>query len=215
MTSFRRYSIQPRVQRRKTPRHRSPGNMASSPLLAPTPLASLKISRHQIPAHGLIPNTSLSHRPLLIYHSAFPPSTTSASGIESHLSSVPQGVRPAWRYTMYSHDHFHSTSHEVLAIASGSARCSFGHLENPGRVEAVVSKGDVMVLPAGVSHRLVLEMEGPFEMVGCYPEGCEWDMCHGEKGEEGKIREIAGLPWLVTDPVYGEGGPAVQPNGDA
>ena len=204
-TSTRPKPIQVHLIRRPLERCLQPHRTMTSP----NPLSSLRISRFQIPAYGLIPNTSLQHRPLLIYHSAFPPSAT-ASAIESHLRSVPGGVRPAWRYTMYSRDHFHSTSHEVLCIASGSARVSFGHLDNPRRVEEEVGQGDVVVVPAGVSHRLVRELESPFVMVGSYPEGREWDMCYGEKGEERKIGGISGLGWLGTDPVYGEGGPAVQ-----
>lgn len=77
---------------------------------------------------------------------------------------------------MYPFDHFHSTSHEVLGIAAGKARLCFGHAENPKRVEEVLEKGDVVVLPAGVSHRLLKDEDGGFEMVGCYPRGCNWDM---------------------------------------
>ena len=97
---------------------------------------------------------------------------------------------------MYSTDHFHSTSHEVLCISSGAARCSFGHLANPKHVEEVLRKGDVVIIPAGVSHRLLEELEKPFEMVGSYPEGCEWDMCYGKEGEKGKIQVIKALEWL-------------------
>jgi uncharacterized protein YjlB len=42
---------------------------------------------------------------------------------------------------MYNFDHFHSTSHEVLGIASGKARLCFGHEENPQRVVEVLEKG--------------------------------------------------------------------------
>jgi uncharacterized protein YjlB len=79
--------------------------------------------------------------------------------------------------TMYSETHFHSTTHEVLAIFSGSAKCCFGGEENPGRVEPVLSEGDVVVVPAGVGHRL-LEDYGGFQMVGSYPKGHDWDVSH-------------------------------------
>ncbi len=67
---------------------------------------------------------------------------------------------------MYSTSHFHSTSHEVLGIASGKARLCFGHEDNPKKIEEVVQKGDVIVMPAGVSHRLLEDLEGGFSMVG-------------------------------------------------
>jgi hypothetical protein len=65
------------------------------------PLSTLKVSRHQIPAHNLIPNTSIQNKPLLIYHSCLPASSTT---------------------------HFHSTTHEVLCISSGRARLCMSRL---------------------------------------------------------------------------------------
>jgi uncharacterized protein YjlB len=50
---------------------------------------------------------------------------------------------------MYSTSHFHSTSHEVLAICNGEAKLCFGHEDNPGRVEETLRQGDVVVVPAG------------------------------------------------------------------
>lgn len=93
-------------------------------------------------------------------------------------------------------------------MASGSALCCFGGEENEGRYEAVLAKGDVVVVPAGVGHRLLAERETPFQMVGSYPPGRQWDMCYGQKGEEeGKIDGIKRLGWFDEDPVYGEHGP--------
>ena len=174
----------------------------------PTPLSSLKVSTYQIPAHGLTPNTSILHKPLLIYHSAFPSSVT-ADQIESQLERVGV-VQPQWRYTMYSTSHFHSTSHEVLGIASGSANLCFGNEDNPKRVETVVKRGDVVVIPAGVSHRLLEDLEGGFSMVGSYPKGANWDMCYGREGEEEKIEGIKKVEWFKRDPVYDDNGPALE-----
>lgn len=167
------------------------------------PLSSLNVSKHHIPAWKSIPNTSIQGKPLLIYHKAF--ERPSASRVESHLSSVGV-VDPQWRYTMYSQSHFHSTTHEILVIVSGSAKCCFGHEDNPDRVDSLLSAGDAVVVPAGVSHRLV-EDHGDFQMVGSYPVGKVWDMCYGRAGEEDKVRGIADLGWFEKDPIYGESGP--------
>lgn len=112
-----------------------------------TSLKELRVSSHQIPSFDRIPNTSIQKKPLLIYHSAFHP-TVSASSIENHLSTIGV-VSPQWRYTMFSQSHFHSTAHEVLCVASGKAKLCFGSEDNPKRVEPVVERGDVMVVPAG------------------------------------------------------------------
>jgi uncharacterized protein YjlB len=94
-----------------------------------------------------------------------------------------------------------------LGISHGKARLCFGHEDNPGRVEEIVGKGDVVVIPAGVAHRLLEDVEGGFEMVGCYPGGCSWDMAYGEEGEEERIEGIRRLGWFERDPVYGDEGP--------
>lgn len=174
--------------------------------MALTPLNALRVSKHHIPAWKGSPNTSIQNKPLLIYHSAFQNPT--ASKIESQLSSVGV-VTPQWRYTMYSTSHFHSTTHEVLSIAAGSAKCCFGHEDNPDRIEPVLSKGDVIVVPAGVAHRL-LEDYGGFQMVGSYPNGKAWDMCYGRGDEEDKVKGIANLGWFQKDPIYGEQGPTLD-----
>jgi uncharacterized protein YjlB len=169
-----------------------------------TPLESLRVSSHQIPAFKGLPNTSIQQKPLLIYHSAFA-NHPSASNIESHLDTVGEVV-PQWRYTMYSETHFHSTTHEVLCIFSGSAKLCFGGEANTDRVEPVVYSGDVIIITAGVAHRL-LEDYGGFQMVGSYPVGKQWDVCYGRTGEEQKVRGIAALAWFTKDPVYGDHGP--------
>ena len=181
----------------------------ASPKATPIPLSALRVTQHQIPAHQRLPNTSLQHKPLLHYHGAFPACTT-ASGIEAHLRSVGV-VDPQWRYNMYGTTHFHSTAHELLCVARGAARLCFGGADNPGRVEARVRSGDVLLVPAGVGHRL-LEEEGEegFEMVGSYPRGCGWDMCYGKQGEEGKVENIRRLGWFERDPIYGDQGPALE-----
>lgn len=173
-----------------------------------TPLRELRFSAHQIPAFDKLPNTSIQRRPLLIYHAAFAPNV-SASTIESHLTTAGVVV-PRWRYTMYRQSHFHSTTHEVLCVYSGRARLCFGGDGNPHRVERVVERGDVMVVPAGVAHRLLEDLDGGFSMVGSYPPGHQWDMCYGQAGEEGRWPGIEGLGWFQRDPIYGDEGPCLQ-----
>ncbi len=181
--------------------------MSPKPALAG--LSSLHVERHTIPSHERHPNSSALGKPVLIYRGVFS-SAISASEIESHLSSVGV-VTPQWRYTMYSTSHFHSTTHEVLCVSRGRARLCFGGEGNPGRVEPVVGRGDVMILPAGMSHRLLEDLDGgEFEMVGSYPVGCSWDMCYGRRGEEEKVRGIAKLEWFKRDPIYGDEGPVLN-----
>ena len=86
----------------------------------------------------------------------------------------------------------------------------FGGEGNNARVEAEVEKGDVIIVPAGVGHRLLDDYGSGFEMVGSYPKGKRWDMCYGKKEEEAKIEAIASLGWFERDPLYGEDGPVLH-----
>ncbi|TQN66703.1 hypothetical protein CSHISOI_08839 [Colletotrichum shisoi] len=193
--------------------------------IALTPLSSLSVSRHLIPAHGLLPNTSIQNKPLLIYHGVLTPSSSSssssppsASAIEAHLRSVGV-VEPQWRHTMYTTTHHHSTTNEVFCVSAGRAGLCFGGEADPHRVEPVVEAGDVLVVPAGVAHRLLEDLDldldldldgGRFEMVGSYPGGHDWDMCYGRQGEEAKAGDIGRVAWFSSDAVYGDDGPVVK-----
>ncbi|KAH9942230.1 uncharacterized protein BXZ73DRAFT_97649 [Epithele typhae] len=178
------------------------------------PLASLSFSTHQIPAHNLIPNTSLAARPLIVYRAPFA-TTPSAEQIEAHLRAV--GVCfPMWRWPMYPEDHFHTTAHEFVVVHRGRGRLNFGGRGCAGAVEVEVVPGDAVLIPGGVSHALLEDLGekeglGSFEMVGSYMEGSEhWDMCYGKHGEEEHVANIPNLTWFDKDPLYGEGGPAAK-----
>ncbi|KAL2006416.1 hypothetical protein VTN00DRAFT_9084 [Thermoascus crustaceus] len=170
------------------------------------PPSELRITQRLIPAWHNIPNTSIQSKPLLIYHGAF---QASAKELWSRLKEI-GAVVPQWQYTMYSQTHFHSTTHEVLGVVSGRARLCFGGEKNPERFEPTVEKGDLMILPAGVGHRLLDDLDGGFQVVGAYPPGKQWDMCYGSPGEEQKVKNIEKLGWFDKDPLYGKEGPALS-----
>jgi uncharacterized protein YjlB len=151
-----------------------------------------------------------------------------ATAVESHLSQI-DVVRPAWRYTMYRQHHYHSNTNEVLCVVShrGAEICFGGSNEsnesaNEGKVVVKVGRGDVIVVPAGVGHALLRELddvedgdgdEGKFEMVGSYPVGAQgWDMCMGQlKEKDGKEWEnVRKVGWFTRDPIYGDEGPVLE-----
>ncbi|KJE00024.1 cupin domain-containing protein [Cryptococcus gattii NT-10] len=172
---------------------------------------SVRVVTHQIPAYRAFPNTSLQNYPFLIYYSAYPPTLT-VDQIEDHLLSVGV-VKPSWRSPMSPVHHYHSITQEAMVVTSGSARLCFGgppEEGNIGRLEVEVKQGDVMIVPAGVSHGM-LENRGGFEMLGGYPIGADdWDFCVGKEEEKGEAWErIKGLAWFEKDPVYGDKGPVL------
>ncbi|KAL7272799.1 hypothetical protein RUND412_004374 [Rhizina undulata] len=156
-----------------------------------------------LPPTAEIPN---SPYPLLHYRSVFPPPVR-AETISRHFD---HNSWPAqWQSNMYHQSHYHSTTHEALGITRGSARLRFGVSDSEAsderRVELDVDQGDVLVIPAGVAHRCLIERDG-FNMVGAYPRGSrQWDLCYGGEHKAGKGIED-GVP--ETDPVVGreEGG---------
>ncbi|KAJ5301379.1 hypothetical protein PENANT_c023G09038 [Penicillium antarcticum] len=174
-----------------------------------TPQSDIHVTLRQIPEWRHIPNTSIQSKPLMIYHGAF---NARSAELERHLEEVAE-VIPQWVYTMYSQTHFHSTTHEVLGVVSGSARLCFGGEENPERFEPSVQRGDLIIVPAGVGHRLLEDLRGnqeDFQMVGAYPPGKQWDMCYGKPNEKEKVQSINNVAWFQRDPLYGVDGPALQ-----
>jgi uncharacterized protein YjlB len=170
--------------------------------------SEIQVSKYLIPAWGGIPNTSVQDKPLLIYHSAF---DATVAQLSARLREVGVVV-PQWQYTMYKQSHFHTTAHEILGIVSGRARLCFGGEENPDRVEPVVEKGDLIVVPAGVAHRLLEDYTGHFKMLGSYPRGKDWDMNYGAENEDVDVakKTISQQSWFDQDPLYGKDGPVLH-----
>jgi uncharacterized protein YjlB len=105
-----------------------------------------------------------------------------------------------WVSSVFDFHHFHSTSHEALAVLSGSATIELGGPQ--GRAFEVVA-GDVLVLPAGTGHRRASDAGG-LRVMGAYPAGQEHYDLLREADEAARAR-IAALGAPPDDPVGGEG----------
>jgi uncharacterized protein YjlB len=147
---------------------------------------------------GTFPNSRL---PLLIYAGAVPAGEASPEAMEALFER--NGWPPRWRSGIYPFHHYHSTAHEVLGIARGSAQLMLG---GPKGREFEVGAGDVIVIPAGVAHRR-LSSSADFLVVGGYPPGQEWDLLRGAPGNRPKADEnISRVPKPQSDPVTGRSG---------
>lgn len=145
---------------------------------------------------GTFPNSRL---PLLFYEAALPRDAATPEAVERLFAE--NGWPPAWRASVYTFHHYHSTAHETLGIARGSARLMLG---GPQGQEFEVRAGDVIVIPAGVAHKRV-SSSADFLVVGCYPPGQDWDLLRGEAGDRPRAdANIAAVPMPETDPVGGE-----------
>jgi uncharacterized protein YjlB len=149
---------------------------------------------------GRIPNNKL---PLLVYRKAL--TGFNASKIQKHFAA--NNWTNSWDNGVYSFHHYHSTSHEALAVYSGAALLHLGG-ENGEKVN--VEAGDVIVIPAGVGHKN-LGANNDFGVVGAYPDGRDWDLLKGEPGERPKAdQNIAALPIPEEDPLLGKVGGLTQ-----
>ena len=149
---------------------------------------------------GTFPNNPL---PLLVLKQAFDVALKiNPSEIENVFHSNNWGN--SWRNGLYPFHHYHSTAHEVLAVACGTARVQFGG-ENGPVID--VQPGDVVVIPAGVGHK---NLGSSFDLlvVGAYPPGPSWDLCRGTPEERPwALENIARVPLPAADPIFGMQGP--------
>jgi uncharacterized protein YjlB len=148
--------------------------------------------------------------PLLFYHAVSDeePGEDLARWLETTFKA--NGWPPAWRYTIYDFPHYHSTSHEVIGVFQGRARIRFG--DSAGEI-VEAGPGDVVVIPAGVSHERVSQTNG-FCCVGGYPEGFERDLIRkvDASARPGADERIAKVPVPGTDPGAGLGGRSELPD---
>jgi uncharacterized protein YjlB len=106
----------------------------------------------------------------------------------------------SWVDGVFDFHHFHSTSHEALAVVAGAATIELG---GPQGRAFEVSAGDVLVLPAGTGHRRATARDG-FTVVGAYPAGQEdYDLLR--EADDAARARIEALPAPPEDPVGGEG----------
>src|SRR5829696_10401049 len=102
----------------------------------------------------------------------------------------------SWVDGVFDFHHFHSTSHEVLAVVAGTATIELG---GPQGQAFEVQQSDVLVLPAGTGHRRATQRDG-FTVVGAYPEGQEdYDVLR--EADDAARERIERLPSPPHDPV--------------
>ncbi|WP_373354510.1 cupin domain-containing protein [Pseudoroseicyclus sp. CXY001] len=153
--------------------------------------------RHTSRPAGHVPN---SRFPLLIHRGALP----GGGAVEMRALFRGNGWTNNWDYPgIYDYAHYHSTTHECLGVATGWMELE---LSVSGGVRVRLEAGDVVVMPAGVSHEMTGNSEDVL-VVGGYPDGRDWDNMRGERLDDLAAREAAKrimmLPIPAKDPVTG------------
>lgn len=147
--------------------------------------------------NGMLPN---SRYPLLVHRNGI----TGGGEVAVLERFRANGWLNNWRYPgVYTYPHFHSTTHECLGVATGWMDVA---LFGKGGITLRVSAGDVIVMPAGVSHSMVGHSDD-IMMVGGYPDGRDWDNMQEdhitEEGRRAAAKRIMMLPIPTRDPVTG------------
>lgn len=146
-----------------------------------------------------VPNNRL---PLLVHRNAIP-----GGGVNAVISRFRRhGWSNNWSNPgVYTYPHFHSTTHECLGCASGWMEFSLS-VGDSGWSRLRLSAGDVIVMPAGVSHEDIGHSDDNM-MCGGYPDGRDWDNIQQEFLSEELYRQackrIMSLPIPALDPATG------------
>lgn len=125
----------------------------------------VEVKKYYLAPTALIPN---SPNPLLHYP-GFLADKAECNTAKAHnlFSSNGWQTQWIWRYGPTQTSHYHSKTHECMAVLSGSAIIRFGvadtssdleasthgSAKEDGGVELHAEAGDVFVIPAGVSHK--------------------------------------------------------------
>ena len=159
----------------------------------------MELETWMAPPGDRIPNHP--HFPVLLYRGV---EAAAAGAGAARALFADHGWGGSWVDGVFDFHHFHSTSHEALAVVAGRATIELG---GPQGRAFEVEAGDVLVLPAGTGHRRATDRNG-FTVAGAYPAGQEdYDLLRGDDpAEVAAARErIARLPAPPEDPVGGEG----------
>ncbi|EEA02756.1 conserved hypothetical protein [Burkholderia sp. H160] len=139
-----------------------------------------------------------------IYRSALP--ETSRNLVAEFEALFEHNQWPSqWRNGIFDYHHFHSTAHEVLGFAHGSAEVIVG---GPGGRVVALRPGDALLLPAGTGHCLQA-FQGNLCVIGGYPSGQQWDIRRDALTPD-ELASMDALPFPPSDPVLGERGPVVE-----
>lgn len=140
--------------------------------------------------------------PVLLYRSVFKLSGFfTCIKIRRHLKR--NGWSNFWKDGIFVYNHYHSNTHELLALVKGGTRLQLGGDQG---VTVPVKAGDAILVPAGVAHKN-LDNEYAVTCIGAYPGGADFDICYGHADERPLTDvNVSNVLIPVRDPVFGKVG---------
>jgi uncharacterized protein YjlB len=163
----------------------------------------MRVESYMLTEHDWIPNNQ--RLPVLVYRAALADEEGGPSAMEFEQLFGRHGWVARWRDAILDYYHYHSTAHEALGVAAGSATVTLG---GPGGREIELGAGDALALPAGTGHCCRVASED-FLVVGAYPDGQDWDICR-EAPNNAARKRMRALPVPRSDPIGGPEGPIVD-----
>jgi uncharacterized protein YjlB len=203
----------------------------------------VEIKQYHLSPTDLIPN---SHYPLLHYPALLSEKPLSADKVHDLFAQNGWETQWIFRYGPSQTSHYHSATHECMAVLTGSATIRFGVADTvedleesthgdgkeQGGIEVHAKKGDVFVIPAGISHKTFNPSDGStfklltpgeghkiqaddihetlartelsgFTMIGAYPIGGIWDFAVGGD-HKGRFEKVWAVQKPPRDPVLGQ-----------
>lgn len=162
-----------------------------------------RLDEYIIKDNGIFPNSNL---PVLHYKQALPlPLLFAGSKVKTLFQK--NGWTNNWKAGIYPYHHYHSNTHEAMAVISGQTLLLLG---GENGIMLTLKKGDVIVIPAGVAHKN-LGKENNITCIGGYPDGKDFDMNYGAIGERVRAEKmIAQVPLPVSGPVCGKEDPLLS-----
>lgn len=179
----------------------------------------VKVKAYRLPPTPLIPN---SPYPLLHYPGLLRDQVESAGFKTTHVFDLfaSNGWQSQWiaRYGPDIQSHYHSTTHECMAVISGEgATIRFGVADSKdwdhgkydigdradgeeGGLELHAALGDVFIIPAGIAHKTFAPRPSTTTLAFHQPQ----DIKEGRAGEISAEREAERRGFYATVPVEGD-----------
>lgn len=159
----------------------------------------IKVISKTLKANGYSPNNASV--PLLIFKKALLLKNSTIKDVKKLLKK--NKWHKIWVDSVYDYHHYHSNTHEMLIVFTGKAKLQIGGVR--GRV-FIVSQGDVIFFPAGVSHKKI-SSTNDFQTIGAYPYHIKYNMIYLKlKDYYSAVSSIQKVKLPKTDPIYGKNG---------